>query len=395
MSHYFNNNLLNGYQNYKKNNVPFQNNNLLRNNPMFQNSMNQNNSNQMRMMQQMQEQMGTLRKLQQLKQNERLNDLDNIIDKDTLVKTIIRPLKEPKIDKIELNNMALSKQNALISEKENYWRARTNQPYKNILKNENYSIFFQKKGRDLNETELIVHKVTDADKLEERLLSEFNELNNMIEKHDDELKAIYSLSEKMKHKKKFDYVHVNKYEKITYDPIDFNDMKKDKIELYKKEQEQIDKGKKKIDDIIENLVNKGILTEEEIIKHDNENNLDSNELEELERELDNITEDDLKLLEEEKEQEKEKEKEQENNKIKNDKPKAKLIKKTDNSTISNDKQTISNDKQTISNDKQTILNDKPKAKLIKKSDITETENKINASISDDIKNKYLQRQSKN
>ena len=217
----------------------------------------------------------------------------------------------------------------------------------------------------MKQEELIVHKVTDADKLEERLLKEFVELSETIEKHDHELKAVYSLSEKMNHKKKFYYVHVNKYEKIKYDPADFNDMKNDKIEIYKKEQEKIDKGKKKIDDIIEDLVYKGMLTQEDVDELNKQKDDVDKEFEnsdEIEQLMSQLTEEDINELES-------------NDDIsKSDKtPKAKLIKKE------------KNNEDNIS---------KPRAKLVKKEKTDNNEDKINASISDDIKNKYKQRQNK-
>ena len=384
MNNYFNqNNLLNGYNNYQKNNVPFQNNNLLRNNPMFQNSMNYNNSTQMKAMQEMQEKMANLRKLQQIKQNERLNELEKIIDKEKIRETIIKPLKvkEEKIDKNELNNMIVLKNKEFVPERENYWRARTNQPYKNILKNEDYSLFFQKKNNDLKKEELIVHKVTDADKLEERLLKEFVELSETIEKHDHELKAIYSLSEKMNHKKKFYYIHVNKYEKIKYDPADFNDMKHDKIELYKKEQEKIDKGKKKIDDIIEDLVYKGMLTQEDVdeLNKQKADDFESSETfannDNLDKLMEQLTEEEIKELESNDNISDDYISEKsEKSEILDKKPKAKLIKKDKNNEITEE-----------------IT--KPRAKLVKKEKTVNTE-KINATISEDIKNKYKQRQNK-
>jgi len=360
--------MLNGYNNFQKNNIPFQNNDLLRNNPMFQNSMNYNNSTQIKAMQEMQEKMANLRKLQQIKQNVRLNELEKIIDKDKIRETIIKPLKvkEEKIDKNELHNMIITKNKEFVPEREDFWRARTNQPYKNILKNEDYSLFFQKKNNDLKKEELIVHKVTDADKLEERLMKEFIELSDAIEKHDHELKAIYSLSEKMNHKKKFYYVHVNKYEKIKYDPADFNDMKKDKVELYKKEQEKIDRGKKKIDDIIEDLVYKGMLTQEDIDELNKQKKDTYEDSDDLDKLLEQLTEEEIKDLEindniSEKSDKSEK------------KPKAKLIKK-----------------EVTDRDNNTADASKPRAKLIKK----ENTEKINATISEDIINKYKQRQNK-
>lgn len=443
MNHYFNNNqLLSGYQNYQRNNVPFQNNKLLQNNMMFQNSMNYNNSGQVRAMQQMQEQMAKLRQLQKIKQTERLNELDSIIDKDKIRESVIKPLKEPKIAAKEMDTLWIAKQNNLVPEKQEYWRARTNQPYKNILKNIDYSKlrltddeikelqknsdytkFYQRlgiNGKDLLDEDLVIHKTTDVDRLEERLMAEFKELSEMIEMHNDELKIIYSLSEKSAHKKKFEYVHVNKYEKIKYDPADFSDMKKDKIEIFKREQEKIEKDKKKMEDILENLVNKGVISEQDVKliseqDHEQSQNDDDFDLDKLEQQLLNeISEEDIKLLKEET-----KTKTSQNNSkiIKNEndttaKPKAKLVKKSISANETVDNRTQSTNlidaehkpkarlvkksvEVQLDNDSPNanINSEKPKARLISKKQKA-VEETISAAVSDDIINKYEQRQKK-
>jgi hypothetical protein len=381
--------------------------------------MNYNSSNQVRNIQNMQEQMSKLRQLQQMKNTERLSELESIIDKDKIKESVIRPLKEPKADIKELEKTWIVKQNNLEPERQEHWRARTNQPYKNILKNidynkiqyltdqerdtltknTDYSKFYQhlgRTGKDLAEEELIVHKVTDADKLEERLMAELDVINNFIKKHDKELTVIYSLSNELSHKKKFDYENVNKYEKIKYDPADFADMKKDKIELFKKEQEYLEKDKKKVDDIIENLVNKGMISEQDaqdIYGNDGENNDKSYgnsddeeiDLDKLEQQLlKELSHDDIKSIQKETN-----ESSSSNNDIL-DKPKATLRRKIDES-------------KTDSKETQQTDEAKPKARLIRKttekSEQSENkekpDDKIIADVSSDIKNKYKQRQKQN
>ena len=76
-----------------------------------------------------------------------------------------------------------------------YWQERTNQPYKNIIKDEKAIKVFLDKPRIANKNEekelkraLIVHKVTDADK--EGVDDEFKDLQGKLEKHNNELKVI-------------------------------------------------------------------------------------------------------------------------------------------------------------------------------------------------------------
>jgi hypothetical protein len=269
MSQNFNNNnhLLSRYKNFQKDNMPFQNNALLNNNTMFQNAMNYNNSHQMRSMHMMHQQMSRLKQLEQLKQFDKASDIDKFIDKDKIKESVIKPFKIEKATKKEIDDKYFDAKGKFEPERKDYWTKRTNQPYKNILKNEDYTKAFKAKE------DLIVHRVTDADKLQEKLDKEFRELERLLDNHNDQIAIIYSSSNKTKHKKKFDYTHVNKYQKITYDPTDFSDLKKGAIEKYKKEQQNLEKDKKKVDQIIENLVNTGIFNENDI-KKINENNDD-------------------------------------------------------------------------------------------------------------------------
>merc|ERR1712046_13807 len=73
-----------------------------------------------------------------------------------------------------------------------WYEGRTNQPYKNILKNEDYNKKFK------NKEDLIVHKITDEDKI--GLLDEYEKLVHLLETHNKELKVVYSTSNKTKHK---------------------------------------------------------------------------------------------------------------------------------------------------------------------------------------------------
>ena len=149
--------------------------------------------------------------------------------------------------------------------KKNAWDTRTNQPYKNILKGEKYDKFINKKK--IEKEELIVHCVTDADK--QGFKEAVEKLEDSKEKHNNELKIIYSSSEELKHKKQFEYNHRDKY-KMKYNPKNFDELKKDQYDYYKKEQEKIEKDKNNVMDILDNLLNNGMLDEKEIEKIEKE-----------------------------------------------------------------------------------------------------------------------------
>lgn len=134
---------------------------------------------------------------------------------------------------------------------ENYWKGRTNQPYKNILKNEDYSKIIK------NENDLIIHKVTSNDKI--GIKEKYTEIKKNIEQHNNELKVLYSTSEEAQHKKKFEYNHRYRDRK-KYNPSTFNELKKEKeTENIKVQKIVVDK-----ENIVNHLVSNGIFNEDEL-----------------------------------------------------------------------------------------------------------------------------------
>lgn len=240
----FNNNLVSSYNQYNKN-MSNQN-----NNPLLQNPQQMNN---------MYQQMMQMKRMQQANIMAKMNEIERMrgkikVNDDQLKKAIIKPIEVEKTDSRELLGKYREVSNKLESELKEHWSKRTNQPYKNILKNEDYSKNFKKKE------DLIVHKVTNLDKL--GLEDDYNKFNKNIEKHNNELKVVYSQNEQTNHKKKFEYNNKYKY-RVKYDPKDGKELKEDNIEYYKKEQQKLEKDKKKVDDIIETLMNSDLLTKEE------------------------------------------------------------------------------------------------------------------------------------
>jgi len=247
----YNNNLLrNHHQNMNTNNIPFQNNQLLRNNPNYISSINNNNFQQKLYM----------AKMEQLNRAKKVNNM-NVSDND-LYNYVINPIKVEKATAAEINREYNDRnQNYIIEYDKNkkymgnkvvreWWKKRTNQPYKNILKKENYIKKIRKKS------DLIIHKVTDDDKI--GLMNELEELENILEKHNNQLSIIYSKNEKLKHKKKFQYNNVYKY-RLKHNVKDFNELK----DFYKKEQKKIEREDKRIDNMISHLMDADILNDEQ------------------------------------------------------------------------------------------------------------------------------------
>lgn len=189
---------------------------------------------------------------------------DALLDKDKVRESVIRPIKieKSKSDKKVLRERLKQIEGEYIDkEKETfgpeiqrYWKNRTNETYKGIIKGESRSLY---KDKD----DLIVHKVSVKDK--EGVDKDYKCMGDGREKHNDELKIIYSTDQENEHKKTFEYNHVYKY-RVQYDPKGHDKLKKDKIKYYKERQQKEEEGKQNIDCVIENLIAEGIFNEEEL-----------------------------------------------------------------------------------------------------------------------------------
>lgn len=273
-----NNNLVNKFQSYK-NNTPFGNNPLLNNNPAFiANSRDSSFYNKINMA-----------KLEQIKRAKNIDDMG--IDKKQITDLVICPIIINKTKKTELDdafneitNNYDKNNNKILQE---WWNSRTNQPYKNIIKKDLFNKDFKKYYKEdifnkniKDKKELLVHKITDADSDSLLLETEFELLSNIIEKHNNELKVIYSSSKKNKYKKEFEYVQNYRY-RLEYNPTNSEELK----EFYKKEQKKINKEKQLIDDVISTLIENDQLTTEELEKLNTKINKKSSKYNNIEDEL--------------------------------------------------------------------------------------------------------------
>jgi hypothetical protein len=98
-----------------------------------------------------------------------------------------------------------------------------------------------------------VYTVKKEDKDEKHFQENVDKLRGKITEHDKELKHVFDPEKEGKYKEQFEYNNKLKY-KIKFDPANFDEMKSDVTEFYKKEQEEQEKNKKRTDDIIESMV---------------------------------------------------------------------------------------------------------------------------------------------
>lgn len=246
------NKMLNDYKKMNTNNTPFINNQMLNNNPAFFANI-KDNSYYQKM---------NIEKMERMRKIKSADELG--ISKEKLTDFVICPIKVEKENNKEIARKYGEKSMTYVATKkkgkdtipdflDKLFQGRTNNPYKNIIKDEDYTKNFKKKE------DLIVHKVTSIDKNLIKTMAEFEEMMDFIEIHDGELEIKYSKAKENKYKEKFDYENKIKY-RIKYDPKNYGDLKK----FYKKEQKKIKKTSKRFDEMIEMLLVSENFTKEEL-----------------------------------------------------------------------------------------------------------------------------------
>jgi hypothetical protein len=261
---HINNRFVKEYQNNANRETSFSNNAMLSDNPMFHNQVRDPSFfNRVNMA-----------KMEQLKKTNNIKDLN--LSTDQLTNFIICPIKVEKLNKSELDGNYATRQNTYMNVKNtktfnndiipntfndknipqtmmDWYKSRSNAPYKNILKKEDY------KKKFVNREDLIVHKVTQLDKNVLRLAEQLQAKEASMETHDKELKMIYSISEENKHKEQFNYNNYYK-NRIKYDPKNYNDLKKH----YEKKQKEIKRDNKRVDEMLELYLVSDDISKEEI-----------------------------------------------------------------------------------------------------------------------------------
>ncbi|XP_065639472.1 mRNA export factor GLE1-like [Hydra vulgaris] len=235
----YQNNLTNRYQSYLNQPISFINNQMLNNSPIYSSNINDQNFYQQMM----------LHREEQIRKIRNISEIG--ISKDKITEYVIAPIKVERSDMSEINKLIGEEEQLLTEEfvKNNWWSKRTNAPYKNIIKDQDF-----KKTFKTNE-DLVVHRYTDSDRV--GLMDEYKTLLKLIEKHNGDLKIIYSASKETEHKKAFRFVE--KYRKrVKYNPKNYNDLKN----YYNKEQRKFDRKQNRLDNLISKIMDEDMSEKE-------------------------------------------------------------------------------------------------------------------------------------
>lgn len=241
------NKLVNNYQQQQQ---PKVQNNLLQRNQLFMNNANTNSSQMLH--------------AQQLQQMHQVKLSQNVVDKDKIKEILIKPIKLEKGNKLLFEKNFKEKEGEYKPKLEEYWKKKTNVPYKGILKNENYNLKIK------DEKDLVVHRITNKDKDAKEIDTKYQEINEKIKSHNGELNIIYSTSKKGEHKKKFEYTHTYQYRKPELNNSDeaegedHQKIKQDRYNYYKEQQKAQEKNKNKFDAVWEKLVTEGVFDQDEL-----------------------------------------------------------------------------------------------------------------------------------
>jgi hypothetical protein len=191
-----------------------------------------------------------------MQKEEKIRKIKNVselgLSKEQIVEYVIAPIKLEKSSSKEIEKYFSDEQEKITKKyiEENWWKKRTNAPYKNILKDEDWTKQFKK------EKDLIVHTVSKHDKI--GLEEEYVMLLGLLEKHNSDIKVIFSASQENEHKKHFKFVQKYK-DRVKYNPKDNNiDLK----EYYTKAQKKYDNDQKRLDEAIARLMDEDITDKE-------------------------------------------------------------------------------------------------------------------------------------
>lgn len=214
-----------------------------------------------------------LKKQQNIKKIENTHNLVN--NNEELKNLIIKPVKVDKNNNKDVQNQFKKMQDIGAYEKDinknivvnKLWNERTNIPYKKIIYDDiAMAKFLAIKNPKTNdekkilEREFIIHKVTNNDKMGAD--NRFNNLKTNLEKHNNELKKIYSVDNKKNHEEKFIYNHKYKHMEYQNNACD-NDPKQSSIDYYKSERE----NKQKVNNIVQYANTVSIKDKKELYKN--------------------------------------------------------------------------------------------------------------------------------
>ena len=135
----------------------------------------------------------------------------------------------------------------------------TNAPYKNIIKDR----IVNKNVKDITIADILVHKVTDADRNAENFDKEIKVKKMEKKQINNELKIEFHIDNYSGHKTKFEYKE-SFIKNLAYDNKDFNENREDYIEFYRKHQKDAEEGQDMCDKILHDMIDTGLIKPEEL-----------------------------------------------------------------------------------------------------------------------------------
>ena len=229
--------LMNQYNEYsqRNTNIPFQNNNLIKNNIAISNKLYENIHR---------------------REAGNYNSNNNYVkpQKETreyvdIVKEMLKPMEHETDNTFIHENYKTKRQ-----EYDNYTAGLekiklTNVPYKIIMKDN----IVNKPVDKITEDDFVVHKVVNGiDNNLGQFNREHDELEEEMEKINNEIEMEYNFDNYVQHKKNFEYRETF-IKNTSYKSNDFNENKQDYIEFFEKKQKELDDGIKYCDDILKIL----------------------------------------------------------------------------------------------------------------------------------------------
>ena len=194
------------------------------------------------------------------KMNE-FNKIDNHYENTDLSNFIIRPTKIIK-EKVNIKDMTDKRDEEQENEYDDIRKNKkmVNNPYKGIISKDDFD--YDKLIE--NEEDLVVYRAQLSDKDKKIFDKKFKKFKKNKKKDDNDIKETYSKSKEAEHKKEFEYNQKYKYSsKIDDSEVDGDgeNLRSDRIEFYKKEQQKAEHKKNEIDGLLIGLVESGIISE--------------------------------------------------------------------------------------------------------------------------------------
>jgi hypothetical protein len=175
--------------------------------------------------------------------NKQQNDITNLI--------INQQLKDNCLNQIQFAGLIKKLEASRPIEVKKAYETRDNTPYKNILPPEAFKKNIQ------NKDDLIIYRVTSEDKNKIVLKKKITEINNTRKIQNNELEQTYNQSNKKECEKKFNYNNTMRYN-VDYNQPNYDSMKNNVNDYYKKQQNEVEQNKKSVDTIIEDMMNTDI-----------------------------------------------------------------------------------------------------------------------------------------